>query len=454
MGATKLGSSAAETALVVHNIAHTVGFASYIFLFLAVAWGIVLRAGWALTRYKHATIYGTHMTLVLLGLNLGMVHAVAQLFNPLGTIGVLQEFIPFTDATDPIGVGFGVISTELMLALTFSILLQKKLGYSRWRGLHSMAYAAYTLLTAHLLISGRHVLPVPGVWIPVVLSQVVVIAMWIFTSGQVGGVPRRVGERVGARIRAQQATVNVDPGRCVRFGFCEHEAPEVFQLRSDGRLAYQPQVPVDQIDNVIQAAKICPARAIMLTRQATTVVMSGQEAAPTSDERPPSGDKPDARTTAIPRVDRVRAERAREERAREDRVREEPPREARPRAVPADGPRGLPRADRPRAVPREERAPRGEPRLPREEPRAPRDEPRAPRTAPREERTPRAVPREDRPRAVPRGEDRPRAVPREDRFAERGPRAVPRSEDGPRAVSNQRPTRLARRGGSRHGRED
>jgi ferredoxin len=286
------------------------------------------------------------------------------------------------------------------------------------------------------------VLPVPAVWIPVVISQVIVIALWIFTSSQANGVPRKMGERVGARLRAQQATVNVDPGRCVRFGFCEHEAPQVFQLRSDGRLAYQPQVPADQIDAVIQAARVCPARAIMLTRTATTVVMSGQDSPP-SEERAPATDSPrEERTTAIPRVDRVREERPREERE------EESPREKRPRSAPradrprtpagVDGPRGVPRVDRPRAVPRtDERTTTST------------------RAALQEERGPRAVPREDRPRAVPR-EDRPRAVPRLDRIGgdePRGPRAVPR-DDGPRAVPSQRPTRLARRGGSRHGRED
>ncbi len=433
MGATKLGNSAVETSLVVHSIGHTLGFASYFLLFLAVAYGIVLRAGWALTRYKHATVYGTHMTLVLLGLNLGVVHGIAQTFNPIGTIGALQVVVPFVDATDPIGVGFGVIATELMLALTFSILIQKKLGYSKWRSLHSLAYASYTLLTAHLLISGRHVLPVPAVWIPVVLSQVVVIGMWIFTSSQVSGNARKMGERVGSRIRAQQATVNVDPGRCVRFGFCEHEAPEIFQLRSDGRLAYQPQVPADQIDAVIQAAKICPARAIMLTRTATTVVMQNPEDEPAADEPPRPTGRPEPRTTAIPRVDRVREERARNERP-------EPARETRaeaPRSAPpaADRPRGAPTADRPRAVPRiDERPSRSE----------------RPRSVPRiDERPTRA----DRPRALPRAEDRSRAAAPPPPREERGPRAVPR-EDGPRAVPSGRPTRLARRGASRHGREE
>jgi ferredoxin/DMSO/TMAO reductase YedYZ heme-binding membrane subunit len=402
-GATELAlADAVETARVVHNIAHTVGFASYFLLFLTVAWGITLRAGWALTRFKHATIYGTHMTLALLGLTLGIVHAIVQLFNPLGTIGVIQEFVPFVDPRDPIGVGFGVIATELMLSLAISVLIQRKMGYTKWRSLHSFAYAAYTLLTAHLLISGSHVLSVPYIWPAVVASQIIVIALWLITSSQIKGVPRAVGERAGARLRAQQATVNVDPGRCVRFGFCEHEAPEVFQLRSDGRLAYQPQVPSEQIDAVIQAARVCPARAIMLTRQATTVVMSNQETKP----------------AAVPDEDRSsRAE------GRGDR----------PRAVRDD--------ERPTTrVPRAEKAPRairGGERRTEERPRAVQDEDR-----------PSSI-RDDRPRVV-RAEDRPRAVRGDfDR-----PRAVRSEDDRPRGLPGQRPTRLERRGGgggSRHG---
>jgi ferredoxin len=286
-----------------------------------------------------------------------------------------------------------------MLAFAFSVLIQKKLGYSRWRSLHTLAHAAYVLLTAHLLISGRHVLPVPAVWIPVVVSQVIVIALWLITASQVSGKPRAMGERVGARLRAQQATVNVDPGRCVRFGFCEHEAPEVFQLRSDGRLAYQPQVTSDNLDAVIQAARVCPARAIMLTRQATTVVMANQEegggddktAAPRGDDRP----------RVVRSEDEPRAART----------------EDRPRAVRTaeDGPRGSREDDRPRAI-------RGDSR-------------------------PRAIRGDDRPRIV-RGDDRPRVLRGDEG---QGPRPARGDDDRPRGVPNQRPTRLDRRGGSRHG---
>jgi ferredoxin len=62
----------------------------------------------------------------------------------------------------------------------------------------------------------------------------------------------------------------------VRFGFCEHEAPEIFQLRGDGRLTYRPGVPASQLQQVIQAARVCPARAIVLSRAATTMVMPAE----------------------------------------------------------------------------------------------------------------------------------------------------------------------------------
>ena len=87
-----------------------------------------------------------------------------------------------------------------------------------------------------------------------------------------------MAERLAARLRGRQVLVNVDPGRCVRFGFCEHEAPEIFQLRGDGRLTYRPAVPIGHVEQVIQAARVCPARAIVLSRPATTVVMSGDPA--------------------------------------------------------------------------------------------------------------------------------------------------------------------------------
>jgi ferredoxin len=113
-------------------------------------------------------------------------------------------------------------------------------------------------------------LPLPGTQVthPVLLllAAIVLVAtmfFWVATG------PRRRGgardePRAERRRRGPSVTVNVDPVRCERFGYCEHEAPDVFQIRREGRLTYQDRVPVDEIDPVIRAVEVCPARAISL----------------------------------------------------------------------------------------------------------------------------------------------------------------------------------------------
>lgn len=257
----------------VHLIAATIGFAALALIWLGVLWGVVLRSGWALTRIRHATMYGVHQTVTLLGLCLGVVHALAQLAAPAGTVRWMDELVPFVNPFDPIGLGMGVLALELMLSFALSVLIQRRLGYHRWRTLHSFAYVAFTLLVGHVLVSGSDVgsAAVRGL---VVAGWLSVVGVWVCTLPGAAKATRTLLHRGSARVQATQVTVNVDPGKCVRFGFCEHEAPEVFRLRSDGRLAYRPSVPADKSEDAVQAALVCPARAITLGRLPTSVLVA------------------------------------------------------------------------------------------------------------------------------------------------------------------------------------
>jgi len=260
--------SAAES---VHLIAATVGFISFFLLWLAVVYGMILRNGWALSRVRHATIYGIHSTVSLLGLCLAAVHAFAQIATPLGPIKLIDVLVPFINPDDPIGVGVGVVSLELMAAAALSILIQKKLGYTRWRALHALNYVAFMLIVAHILISGSDVGPT-YVWGSVLGAWLVTVGLWLSTTTWVRAAKKDRSERVSARQKGQEITVNVDAQRCARFGFCEHEAPDVFRLRGDGRLSYRGTVPADSLEAVIRAVEVCPARAIALAKPPSSVL--------------------------------------------------------------------------------------------------------------------------------------------------------------------------------------
>lgn len=258
----------------VHLIAASVGFIAYGLLWLSIVWGVVLKNGWAFTRVRHATIYGIHQTLVLVGLTLSVVHALAQLAVPEGPVRWIDQVVPFANPTDPIGIGLGVIALQVMLALVLSVLIQRRLSYHRWRRLHLLGYLAYALVTGHVLISGSDTTSIL-VRLPVVLSLGVVIAL-----GTAAGVARWTSRRSAAAgvPTPSDVVLNVDPSRCVRYGFCAHEAPQLFRLQSDGRLNHRAAISPEHVDDALRAAEACPARAVMLGRRPTAVVMGAGHA--------------------------------------------------------------------------------------------------------------------------------------------------------------------------------
>jgi sulfoxide reductase heme-binding subunit YedZ len=267
-----------------HLVAATVGFLSFFLIWLAVMWGLLLRNGWALTWVRHSTLLATHTTVALLGLCLAVVHAGVQLVKPGNLFRLIDLLVPFTFWRDPIGVGVGVIGLEVLVAVAISITVQRFLGFSRWRALHSMAYVAFTLIVAHILISGSD-LARPALLAGVLGAWLLTVVVWLATTPLVGALRRRADGRTSVKQRSQEITVNVNAQQCARFGFCEHEAPEVFRLRSDGRLAYRASVPPEEATPVIRAAEVCPARAITLTRVPTTVLTPQPSGPP---ERPVS----------------------------------------------------------------------------------------------------------------------------------------------------------------------
>jgi ferredoxin len=263
----------------VHLVAATVGFLALFLIWLAVVWGLVLRNGWAQTRIRHATVYGIHQTVALLGLCLAAVHAFAQLATPGGTVRLLDTLVPFTNDYDPIGIGAGVVALEVTVACALSVLIQRRLGYTRWRALHALNYVAFMFLVAHVLISGSD-LGSPVRSGAVLVAWLVTVVLWLSTTSWFHGLRQDLASRRRTGGPAEQILVNVDGNRCVQFGFCQHEAPEVFSLRSDGRLAYRAAVGADQADAVIRAVEVCPARAIALHRTPTTVLTQRAESPP------------------------------------------------------------------------------------------------------------------------------------------------------------------------------
>ena len=64
------------------------------------------------------------------------------------------------------------------------------------------------------------------------------------------------------RPTGPQLSVNRD--RCRKFGTCQAEAPELFQLMITGELRYRRAVPPEQLERAKTAVRHCPMLAIVL----------------------------------------------------------------------------------------------------------------------------------------------------------------------------------------------
>jgi ferredoxin len=267
----------------VHVMAAIAGFGSFLLIWAAVMWGMFLRNGWASTRVRHSTLYGTHMGLGLTGLSLGLAHGLAQTAAPVTATRLLDVVAPFLNLQDPawgdlprlarMGEGVGTLALELIAAATIATLVRNRLGHNRWRAVHLLNYVGYLLMVAHVLVSGSDA-GHGWAWTTVLGTTLITAVTWLGTT-RLARATRRRGERtLNVRRPGGRLGIEVDPALCVRFGFCEHEAPGVFQLSGDGRLTYDASVPVEQADSIVRAARVCPSRAIRLGQEAAEVVMA------------------------------------------------------------------------------------------------------------------------------------------------------------------------------------
>ncbi|MBT8226460.1 MAG: hypothetical protein HKP61_03590 [Dactylosporangium sp.] len=272
----------------VYLVVTAVGFSALAMLWLGLVAGLVLRDGRAIDRIRPATLASLHRTAVSCGLTLAVVHALGQLAVPSSEVRVIDLLIPFLHERTQFGVGLGVVGLDLMFMVAGSVALRRFAGYTRWRFVHRLGYLAFALLLGHVCAVGAGTYHVAVIG-PIVVIGAGTIALGLATAGWVSRLPHRVRDLLAEGRWGRRVAVHVDATRCVHFGFCQHEAPDLFELRDDGRLDHASTARANQIDAAIRAARACPTRAILLSRRAGRVVFAN----PGQDEdevpSPPGG---------------------------------------------------------------------------------------------------------------------------------------------------------------------
>lgn len=261
----------------VREVAALSARASYVFMCLTLCWGVLTATGWIKRLTGHQAIRSAHMILATFTLATGIVHAIVFLLLREQGLDIFGIAVPFSGRFRH---ALGILGLEIMVAITITTGMRRFIRYRNWLRFHQLAYVAVGMVVVHswfgaianghlalLWLSGITVLT-PAVTLtalrflpPKMLIRAGLLAAAPATTGTQLAVvePPPPGPRIGRKVQ-----VSVDNQRCKRYGICQAESPQLFQLMEDGRLRYVRDPDTDSRAQAQAAARSCPMQAIQL----------------------------------------------------------------------------------------------------------------------------------------------------------------------------------------------
>lgn len=157
--------------------ARSTGYVSLMLLTAILALGIITSMRWSNRDWPRFVSQALHRNLSLVVLVFLLIHIVTSVADPFAGISMLNATAPFTGSYRPLWLGLGVVSAELLLALTVTSLLRQRIGFAAWRVIHWTAYACWPLALLHTLGTGSDVRSVWAVLLSIACVGVVVAAI-------------------------------------------------------------------------------------------------------------------------------------------------------------------------------------------------------------------------------------------------------------------------------------
>lgn len=250
---------------------------AYVFMCLTLCWGILTYTGWIKRLTGHQAIRSGHMILATFTVATGFAHAVVFLLLREQGLNLYGITVPFSGR---LRHTLGILGLEVMTAILISTGLRRFIRYRNWLRFHQLAYPAIALTVVHSwfgAIANGHLglLWLGGI---TVLTPAVTLTVLRFLppriltrAGLLAGAPAAAETQLAVAVPpppgprgGRKVQVSVDNQRCKRYGICQAESPQLFQLMEDGRLRYVRDPDMDSRAQAQAAARVCPMQAIQL----------------------------------------------------------------------------------------------------------------------------------------------------------------------------------------------
>jgi len=138
-------------------------------------------------RLPRFVVLGLHRNVSLLAVAFVAVHVLTAVADSFVSISLAAAIIPFASAYEPLWMGLGAVSLDLMVAVIVTSLLRRHIGHRVWRALHWLAYVSWPVAVAHGIGSStdlRRAGPLLDLTIACIAAVVIALA-WRVTRARV-----------------------------------------------------------------------------------------------------------------------------------------------------------------------------------------------------------------------------------------------------------------------------
>lgn len=136
------------------HLVRSSGIVAYVLLTASTVWGLFISSQFVKDWSPGPVSLTMHSTISWMALLLGLAHGLLLMFDSYFTYTLGDIFIPFTGPYRPEVVGLGTLAFWLIILISLSFPLKKRLGHKNWKRLHYVSYIAFGLVSAHGLFAG------------------------------------------------------------------------------------------------------------------------------------------------------------------------------------------------------------------------------------------------------------------------------------------------------------
>ncbi len=138
-------------------LTRSTGAVALVLLTLTVVLGVIDVRRYASTAWPRFVIDGLHRSVALTTAVFLALHIVTSVLDSFAPIGLLDAVIPFAGSYRPLWLGLGAVSFDLIVAVTVTSLVRRRIGHRVWRAVHWFSYASWPVALLHGLGTGSDV---------------------------------------------------------------------------------------------------------------------------------------------------------------------------------------------------------------------------------------------------------------------------------------------------------